>query len=86
MPGFGLIQPVHLLLILAIVLIVFGADKLSQVGGALGKSVREFKESVAEEADEGEPPAAEPPALPTRPEARTPEHMAAPPPLRREEV
>jgi len=31
------------LIILAIVLIVFGAGKLPQIGGALGKSIREFR-------------------------------------------
>ena len=44
--GYGLIQPWHLLLILLIVLVVFGAGKLSQVGGALGQSVKDFKESI----------------------------------------
>ncbi len=44
--GMGLLQPWHLLLILLIVLIVFGAGKLGQVGGALGKSVKEFKTTV----------------------------------------
>lgn len=52
MPGFGLIQPMHLVLILLIVLVVFGAGKLSQVGGALGQSVKEFKQNVAEEDDD----------------------------------
>ena len=32
-------------LILAVILMVFGAGKLSQVGKALGKSVREFHEA-----------------------------------------
>lgn len=52
MPGMGLLQPWHLLLILLIVLIVFGAGKLGQVGGALGQSVREFKSTVGDEDDE----------------------------------
>lgn len=47
----GAFQPMHLLLILAIVLVVFGAGKLGQVGGALGKSVKEFKSNVADEDD-----------------------------------
>ena len=44
--GVGLIQPMHMLLILGIVLVVFGAGKLSQVGGALGQSVKDFKRAV----------------------------------------
>ena len=43
----------ELLLILGIILIIFGAGKLPQVGGALGKSIKEFRnasdEPVAEE-------------------------------------
>ncbi|MBF6613578.1 MAG: twin-arginine translocase TatA/TatE family subunit [Chloroflexi bacterium] len=41
----GLLQPTHLLLILAIVLIVFGAGKLPDAFGAIGKGVKEFRES-----------------------------------------
>jgi sec-independent protein translocase protein TatA len=48
MPGLGLIQPLHLLLLLLIVLVIFGAGKLGQVGGALGQSVKEFKETANE--------------------------------------
>lgn len=44
----GLFQPVHLIIIMAIVLIVFGPGKLPSIGGALGKSIKEFKESTAE--------------------------------------
>ena len=42
---FGLGAP-ELVVILAIVLIVFGAGKLPQIGGALGRSIREFRESA----------------------------------------
>ena len=54
MIGVGLVQPWHLLLILLIVLVVFGAGKLSQVGAALGQSVKEFKATVKE--DDAEQP------------------------------
>lgn len=39
------IGPVEIGLILLIVLIVFGVGKLPQVGGALGKSIREFRKA-----------------------------------------
>lgn len=42
----GLLQPTHLVLILVIALIVFGPAKLPELGGALGKSIREFKKST----------------------------------------
>ncbi len=35
----------EVLLILAIVLVVFGAGKLPQVGSALGKGIREFRKA-----------------------------------------
>lgn len=38
--SFGLPE---LLIILVVVLLIFGAGKLPQIGGALGKSIREFK-------------------------------------------
>ncbi len=38
--------PVEVGLILVIVLIIFGVGKLPQVGGALGKGIREFRQAV----------------------------------------
>ncbi|MCL5256814.1 MAG: twin-arginine translocase TatA/TatE family subunit [Chloroflexi bacterium] len=35
----------ELLIILAIVILIFGVGKISQLGGALGKSIRDFKEA-----------------------------------------
>jgi len=42
MPGMG-----ELVVILLIVLVVFGANKLPGIGDALGKSIRNFKKSSA---------------------------------------
>jgi sec-independent protein translocase protein TatA len=39
----GLLQPMHLLLILGIALIIFGPSKLPELGKALGESIRGFK-------------------------------------------
>ncbi len=44
---FGLGMP-ELLVILVIVLIIFGAGKLPEIGGALGKGIKNFKRSVHE--------------------------------------
>ena len=44
----------ELLIILALVMIIFGAGKLPSVGGALGKSLRNFKEGVKEGEEESE--------------------------------
>ena len=47
--GFGTNE---LLIILALVLVIFGAGKLPQVGGALGQGIRNFKKGMNEaEAD-----------------------------------
>lgn len=51
--------PVEIGLILVIVLIVFGVGKLPQVGGALGKGLREFRQAVKGE-DEHKSPEAKP--------------------------
>ncbi|HVS06654.1 MAG TPA: twin-arginine translocase TatA/TatE family subunit [Candidatus Dormibacteraeota bacterium] len=45
-----------LVLLLAIVLIVIGPGKLSQLGGALGQSLKEFRKSQSESPPAGEPP------------------------------
>ena len=42
----GLFQPTHLILIAIVALIVLGPAKLGDLGGAMGRSVREFKENV----------------------------------------
>lgn len=42
----GLFQPTHLIIILVIVLIVFGPKRLPEIGGAVGKSIREFRSST----------------------------------------
>jgi sec-independent protein translocase protein TatA len=44
----GLLQPTHLIIILAICVIVFGPGKLGDVGRELGKGVRTFKKSMSE--------------------------------------
>ncbi len=46
--GRGLLQPMHLLIILVIVLIIFGPGKLPALGESLGKSIRGFKKAMSE--------------------------------------
>ncbi len=45
---FGSFGPMEIGLILLIVLLVFGAGKLPEVGGAIGKSIKSFKKSLRE--------------------------------------
>jgi len=44
--GFGTTE---LLIIMVLVLVVFGAGKLPQVGSALGKGIRNFKSGMSED-------------------------------------
>jgi sec-independent protein translocase protein TatA len=39
----------ELLLILVIVIIIFGVGKLPEIGGALGKGIKEFRSNAADE-------------------------------------
>jgi sec-independent protein translocase protein TatA len=52
------IGPWELVIILIILVVVFGAGRLSQIGGAVGRSVREFRSAVQDQ------PAIEAPAAP----------------------
>ncbi len=45
----GLVQPMHLLLILGIALVVFGPQRLPELGKALGESIRGFKHAISED-------------------------------------
>ena len=51
----GLFQPMHLLLILLIVLIIFGPGKLPELGEGLGKSIKAFKKAMKEEETKATP-------------------------------
>jgi sec-independent protein translocase protein TatA len=67
MPTLG---PWELIVILLIVVVIFGAGRLSEVGGAVGKSIREFRKATdgdqqaAPHATPAPPIAAAPPAQP----------------------
>ena len=50
--GRGLFQPMHLLLILVIVLIIFGPGKLPEIGEGLGKSIRGFKKAMSDKEED----------------------------------
>ena len=51
MPHLGLPE---LLIILVIVVVIFGAGKLPQIGGAIGQSIREFRTATKSPDDEEE--------------------------------
>jgi sec-independent protein translocase protein TatA len=43
-----LFAPTHLLILLVIILVLFGPNKLGDIGGTLGRSIRDFKKAVNE--------------------------------------
>ena len=57
---FGSFGWVELLLILSIVLIIFGAGKLPQLGEGIGKAIKGFKKSVYDAEEEAVQHSAEP--------------------------
>jgi sec-independent protein translocase protein TatA len=67
----GLDNPIHLAFLLVILLLVFGAKRLPEMGRSLGAGLRGFKESISGEATEPAPeitPAVTDPAAATSPE------------------
>ena len=52
--GSGFFQPMHLLLILIVVLIIFGPSKLPELGKAIGKSINEFRSATKDKEKEQE--------------------------------
>jgi sec-independent protein translocase protein TatA len=46
------LHPAYLLILLAIVLIIFGPGKLPELGGAVGRGIREFRKASAEITEE----------------------------------
>jgi len=55
--GEGLFQPLHLLLIIGIVLLLFGPSKFASLGKGLGEGIRNFKSAMKDgEAKKDEKP------------------------------
>ncbi len=53
--GIGPIGPFEGIIILLVVLLIFGVGRLSDIGGALGKSIREFRKAAREPDDDEQP-------------------------------
>ena len=48
----GLFAPMHLIIILGIVLIIFGPGKLPEIGAGLAKGIKSFKSGMKDLKDE----------------------------------
>ncbi len=44
--GLGLENPLHIAIVLVVVLMVFGAKRVPEIGRSLGEGIRTFKQSV----------------------------------------
>ena len=83
--GSGLLQPTHLIFLLILALLLFGAKRLPEIGRSLGVGMREFKDSVTgvQEATKVDTRSELPPPQPTAPvaaPAAEPVEAAAPAP------
>jgi sec-independent protein translocase protein TatA len=52
---FGIGMP-ELIIILIIILVIFGAGKLPEIGSGIGKGIRNFKKATTEKPEEIAPP------------------------------
>jgi len=68
--GSGLLTPTHLIFLLLLALLLFGAKRLPEIGRSLGTGMREFKDTVTAAGDKVDavrtelPPAAAAPTAP----------------------
>lgn len=66
--------PEKLLMLLLICLVIFGGKRIPEIGGAIGKGIREFKKGVSDIGESVNAPAANPPPVtPTRIDSIEPE-------------
>ncbi len=75
----GLDNPLHIIFIVLILLLLFGAKRLPEIGRSLGTGMREFKQSVTGEATGHGHDTQQPGQQPTLPPA-TAQQVPAPPP------
>jgi sec-independent protein translocase protein TatA len=86
----GLDNPIHIAFLVVILLLVFGAKRLPEIGRSLGSGMREFKDSISGEANNSQtaqptitqaapqPAAPAPPVAQPQPVAQQPQPVAPP--------
>ncbi len=67
----GLDNPIHIAFLLILLLLVFGAKRLPEMGRSLGDGMRGFKDAISGDAPATSHPMAQPTALVTQPHAET---------------
>jgi sec-independent protein translocase protein TatA len=65
----GLDNPIHIAFLVVILLLVFGAKRLPEIGRSLGSGMREFKDSVSGESKPALTQGAQPQPQPAQPVA-----------------
>jgi len=76
----GLDNPLHIAFLVVLILLVFGAKRLPEIGRSLGSGMREFKDSISGESSQPTiSQTAQQPAAPVaQAPAATPEQQPAP--------
>ncbi|HEY1689478.1 MAG TPA: twin-arginine translocase TatA/TatE family subunit [Solirubrobacteraceae bacterium] len=79
----GLDNPLHIALLVVLLLLVFGAKRLPEIGRSLGSGMREFKQSVTGEGEQrslhATPTAQAPVAQPAQPQQTAAQQAETPP-------
>ncbi len=75
----GLDNPLHIAFLVVILLLVFGARRLPEIGRSLGAGMREFKDSVTGEASKSQSPTLSAGEQPAPPQQQPPAAQAPPP-------
>jgi sec-independent protein translocase protein TatA len=68
----GLDNPLHIAFLLIVLLLVFGAKRLPEIGRSLGSGMREFKDSISGEMTQQRPPQQHPAAALSAATAQSP--------------
>ncbi len=71
----GLDNPLHIAFLLVLLLVVFGAKRLPEMGKSLGSGLRGFKDSLTGEDNPAHQPADATPALAEAPQPIAPHHQ-----------
>jgi sec-independent protein translocase protein TatA len=77
----GLDNPLHIAFLVVILLLVFGARRLPELGRSLGGGMREFKEAISGESKHSALTQAAPPPQQQAPQQPPVAQPAAPPPV-----
>jgi sec-independent protein translocase protein TatA len=76
--GSGLLSPLHVAIVIAAVVLIFGPKRLPEISRSLGRGIRDFKEGVSPVKVDAHAPPPAPAAPPVAPHAPDGEDAAPP--------